>query len=189
MSAAATRTRWSWDEYMTWEALQPTKNELVDGRVVAMVGSTARHDVICNNLRRELGNQLRLQRCRVQGPDLKLRIGDNARYPDALIDCGAFAGDALLAQEPVAVFEVLSKSTAWIDQTLKLRDYDHLGSIRYYVLISQDEPRILAYTRAETGSLDTRAAQLLEGLAATLTLSDPVISIPFTTLYEGLELS
>ena len=41
-----------------------------------------------------------------------------------LIDCGPRVPGALYAQEPVAVFEVLPKSTGWIDQSLKLCDYD-----------------------------------------------------------------
>lgn len=66
-------------------------------------------------------------------------------------------------QGPVAVFEVLSASTAWIDQGLKLRDYDATPSIRYYVLISQDERRAMVYTRDAGGRLGGQNAVLLEG--------------------------
>lgn len=187
MSQATTPKHWTWDEYLDWEQRQPWKHELVDGQVYAMVGSTSRHDVICNNLRAELRAALRGQRCRVQGPDLKVRAGDNARYPDALIDCGNFAPDALLAQKPVAVFEVLSKSTAWIDQTLKLRDYERVDSVRYYVLISQDEAGVLVYVRDDAGRLGAQAAQLLDGLGNSLVLSDPDVTIPLDLLYEDIE--
>ena len=60
------------------------------------------------------------------------------------------------------VFEVLSKSTAWIDQTLKLRDYDATQTIMRYVLISHDEPRVMVYTRGEDGRLDLRTAMLAD---------------------------
>lgn len=188
MSQATTRKHWSWEEYLDWEQCQQGKHELVDGQVQAMVGGTSQHDLICNNLRREIGNVLRGKPCRIQGPDLKIRAGDNVRYPDALIDCGRFAPNALVAQEPVAVFEVLSKSTAWIDQTIKLRDYDSVASIRFYVLISQDEPRVLVYRRDESGRLAAHAAQLLEGLSAFLVLTDPDLTIPLQNLFDGVEL-
>lgn len=55
---------------------------------------------------------------------------------------------ARYAQESVAVFEVLSNSAGWIDQGLKLRDYDAILIIRAYVLISQDEMRALVCTPA-----------------------------------------
>ena len=132
MSEAMRQTSWTWEAYLDWEARQPIRYELVDGQVHAMGGGTAEHDTIGNNLRGELHTQLRGKPCRPHGPDLKVRAGGhvvgldprNGRYPDALIDCGPRVPGALYAQEPVAVFEVLSKSTGWIDQSLKLRDYD-----------------------------------------------------------------
>lgn len=187
MSEATQRTAWSWDDYLTWEAEQPIRHELVDGQVYAMAGGSFEHDTIANNLRRELGNQLRGKRCRVQGPDLKLRAGRNARYPDALIDCGPRVAGALLAQEPVAVFEVLSKSTGWIDQGRKLRDYDALPSVLFYVLISQDERRAMIYVRDETGRLGVRSAVVLESEDASIQLPDLGVAIAFTDLYEGVD--
>lgn len=189
MPEAPHRKHWTWEEYLDWESNQPTKHELVDGEVIAMVGGTSRHDLICNNLRRELSTQLRGKRCRLQGPDLKVRAGTSSRYPDALIDCGPLVDDAVSAQEPAAVFEVLSKSTAWIDQTRKLRDYDSTPTIRYYVLISQDELRVLVYARDEAGRLGSRNLILLETVADTLLLPDLGIAIPLPLLYEGLAIA
>ena len=105
-----------------------------------MGGGTAEHDTIGNNLRAELRDQLRGKPCRVQGHDPKVKAGTDGRYPDALIDCGARTPGALVAQDPTAVFEVLSRSTAWIDQSLKLRDCDATPGIRHHVLISQESP-------------------------------------------------
>ncbi len=187
MSQATTRKDWSWDEYLEWEQRQERKHELVDGQIRAMVGGTGEHDVICNNLRGALLDALRGSSCRVQGPDLKLRAGVNVRYPDAIIDCGPPLRGRLVAQAPVAVFEVLSKSTAWIDQTLKLRDFDSVSGIRFYVLISQDEPRVVVYTRDDAGRLSGRTAQLLEGLTESLVLSGPDVAIPLALLYQGVE--
>lgn len=77
----------------------------------------------------------------------------DGRYPDALNDRGPRVPGALYAQEPVAVFETLSKSTGWIDQSLKLCDYDATPTIRTYILISQDKKRPMAYTRDGAGQL------------------------------------
>jgi Uma2 family endonuclease len=186
MSEAVSDTGWTWEAYLEWEARQEIKHELVDGRVRAMTGGTVRHDLIANNLRAELRARLRGGPCRAQGPDLKVRAGKSARYPDAVIDCGPAVAEAVLAQHPKAVFEVLSRSTAWIDQGLKLRDYGATPSIRYYVLISQDEPRALVYVRDGDGGLDVRNATLLEGMEATLELSELAISVPFPALYEDI---
>jgi Uma2 family endonuclease len=141
------------------------------------------------NLRATLHAQLRGKPCRPHGPDLKVRAGRDGRYPDALIDCGPRVSGALYAQEPVAVFEVLSKSTGWIDQSLKLRDYDATATIRIYVLISQDEPRAMVYTRDANGRLGIQNAVLLEGADATIEIPDFRLVLPFSALYEGLEMA
>ena len=187
MSEAREESEWTWDAYLEWESRQPVRHELVDGQVHAMGGGTAEHDAIGNNLRGELRDRLRGKRCRPHGPDLKVRAGGDGRYPDALVDCGPRVPGALVAQEPAAVFEVLSKSTHWIDQSLKLRDYEATESIKYYVLISQEEPLVQVYRRDELGRFGVRSAVVLEGMDASIDLPDFGVSIPFGALYEGVQ--
>jgi Uma2 family endonuclease len=187
MSEVKRQTSWSWEAYLDWEACQPIRYELVDGQVFAMGGGTAEHDTIGNNLRAALHMQLRGSPCRPHGPDLKVRAGRDGRYPDALIDCGPRVPGALHAQEPVAVFEILSKSTAWIDQSLKLRDYEATPTIRAYVLISQDERRAMVHTRDENGRLGIQSAILLEGADASIEIPEFGLALPFSVLYEGIE--
>lgn len=187
MSEQRQRTHWNWDDYVAWEVAQPVRHELVDGQVHAMGGGTAAHDRIANALRVALAMRLRDGPCRPHGPDMKVQTGTgNGRYPDALIDCGPYRPEAFQAQEPVAVFEVLSRSTAWVDQGKKLRDYDATPGIKHYVLVSQDEPRVMVYTRNENGRLDIRDATLLEAVNTTLELPGAGISIPLAAIYDGL---
>jgi Uma2 family endonuclease len=187
MSEANRPTSWTWEAYLDWEVRQPIRYELVDGQVYAMGGGTAEHDTIGNNLRAALHAQMRGKPCRTHGPDLKVKAGKDGRYPDALIDCGPRVSGALQAQEPVVVFEVLSKSTGWIDQSLKLRDYDATPTIRTYVLISQDERRAMVYKRDENGRLGIQSAMLLEGADASIEIPELSLALPFMIVYEGLE--
>ena len=187
MSGRQQPIRWTWDEYVAWEATQPVRHELIDGQLYAMGGGTAAHDRIANALRVELTVRLRGGPCRPHGPDMKVQTGTgNGRYPDALIDCGPYVPEAMQASQPVAAFEVLSRSTAWIDQGKKLRDYDATATILYYVLISQDEPRVMAYTRNDAGRLDVRDAILLEDVDAILELPRVGVSLPLAAVYGGL---
>ncbi len=188
MSEAEQRETWSWDHYLEWEIRQPLRYELIDGKPRAMGGGTAEHDTIGNTLPAKLRARLRGRPCRVQGPDLKVKAGSDGRYPDALIDCGARVPGALVAQDPRAVCEILSRSTAWIDQSLKLRDYDATPGMRHYVLISQDEPRVLIYRRDEHDRLGVQAARLVDGIDGAIVLQEFDISIPLPVLYEGLDL-
>jgi Uma2 family endonuclease len=187
MSQARRPQAWTWESYLAWEAEQSIRYELVDGEVYAMGGGTMRHDIICNNLRASLRAQMRGKPCRVHGPDLKVQAGHDGRYPAALIDCGPATPGALHAQRPVAIFEVLSKSTAWIDQGLKLRDYEATPTVKTYVLISQDEQRALVYRRGAAGRLGLQGAALLEGPEAAIDITEHGVTLPFSMLYEAVD--
>ena len=194
----AKRRLMSWPEYLAWEATQPTKYELVDGEVRAMTGGTGEHDTICNNLRGELRERLRGKPCRPQGPDLKVRTGTgNGRYPDALIDCGRREIGDVQAKEPVVVFEVLSQrnreaicasSTSWIDLNEKFDDYDATPTIRHYVLIFQDQVRVMAYGRDDQGQFDRRRATVLRDGGESPSIPSLELSLPLAALYEDVDL-
>lgn len=187
MSVTKRHETWTWDSYLEWEARQELRYELVNGEIYAMTGGTADHDTISTNLVAELRERLRGGPCRAHGANLKVRAGLNGRYPDALIDCGPRVGDALVAQQPTVVFEVLSKSTAAIDQSLKLRDYEAIGSIKAYVLVDQDKPRVLVYARDIHGGMGSASSMVLaEGLGAMIDLPVLEIAIPLRAVYEGI---
>ena len=185
MSVTKRRETWTWDNYLEWEARQDMRYELVDGEVYAMTGGTADHDTISTNLVAELRERLRGSRCRAHGANLKVKAGRNGRYPDALVDCGPRVGEALDAQQPTVVFEVLS--TAAFDQSLKLRDYEAIESIRAYVLVDQDKPRVLVYARDVHGGIGSASSMVLaEGLNAMIELPVLELTIPLRAVYEGI---
>jgi len=51
--------RRTWEDYLEWEAREPTRYELVDGQIHAMDCGTAEHDTIGNNLGAALHAQMR----------------------------------------------------------------------------------------------------------------------------------
>lgn len=186
--AQALRQPLTWDDYLAWEALQEFRYELVDGQVYAMGGGTLAHDMIESNLHTELRRQLRGTPCRRGGPNVKVQTGNgNGRYPDGLIDCGPFVPDAVQAQIPTAVFEILSRSTVWMDQNTKFDDYDATPSIKHYVLIFQDTVRVMVYARADNGWLDRVGASKFTDLNDVATLGG--ITLPLSALYDGLDLT
>ncbi len=185
MSITQRRRDWTWEDYLAWEARQEMRYELVDGEVFAMTGGSRAHDRIANNLRATLWTQLQDGSCLPHGPDLKVRAGRNGRYPDALIDCGN--SNPLFAENPVAVFEVLSRSTAWVDHGMKLRDYDATPSVRHYVLVDQDRPRAMVYRRDDSLHLSAAAVTMLDGLDAVVEFPDLGFSIALDMIYKRVE--
>jgi len=171
-------------EFLAWEGKQELKWEFDGFQPVAMTGGTVAHSIIQGNLITILNNQLRGQRCRAYGPDLKIETGSKYRYPDALVSCTPIAPDATVAEEPVVIFEVLSESTAQSDRTTKLMEYRSLSSVRRYIMFEQDQAIATVVIRVDTG-------WNLEMLDVNGILSMPEIGveIPMAELYEGLELT
>ncbi len=181
----ARRQEWDLATFLTWEASQPARYELVDGAPRLMTGGNQSHALIGGNIVAGLNPRLRGSRCRPTGSDLRVVTGNgNVRYPDVLIDCDPFRPESHDASEPVAVFEVLSRSTAWIDPTTKLHDYDATPSILLYAVVAQDEPHVAAWRRDPSGRLAVKAA--LTGRDAVLALDPPAAALRLAGIYDGL---
>lgn len=184
MSDARLR-RWTLEEFLAWEEHQAAKHEFVDGEVPLMTGVTQGHDRIVANLIANLSGKLRGSPCRAGRSDLRVMTGNgNVRYPDVLIDCGPFRCEAREASEPVVLLEVLSRTTAWTDLHDKLRDYDATPAVRQYIVVAQDEPRIVVWERDPSGRL--ALASGLEAQDGQLALSATDAALRMSEIYEGL---
>lgn len=176
---------WSLEGFLAWEESQPAKYELVDGQPRPMTGVSQGHYLIVANIAVGLRGRLRGSPCRPHGPELRVITGTgNVRYPDVGIDCGAFEREFHNASLSVAVFEVLSRTTAWIDLHHKLRDYDATPSIQHYIIVAQDGPRVEVWTRGTAGRLGLAAT--LTTLDAHMTLDPPGVTLAIAELYDGL---
>lgn len=175
---------WSLAEFMEWEAGRPERWELVGGEPRMMAGGSQVHALIAANLIAFLRPTLRGTPCRPSGFDLRIPIPEtgNLRYPDVTIDCGPFDPSARSAGAPSVVFEILSRSTGWYDQTTKLRDYETVPSIRQYVCISQSEQLVSVWIKGDDGrwgpSMDTRDS------AASIFLPHLNVLLPMSIIYD-----
>jgi Uma2 family endonuclease len=185
----ARRASWSLADFLAWETEQGERYEFVGGRAVMMAGGTQAHALIAANIVALLRPLLRGSGCRPAGSDLRVSIPatGNARYPDATIDCGRFDPAAHDASEPRIVFEVLSKSTGWYDQTEKLRDYAAVPAIRQYVCVSQSERRVSVWLRDGEGRLVAQPD--LVGAEDRLPIVGLDAPLALAGIYEGLDWS
>jgi Uma2 family endonuclease len=170
------------EEFLVWEERQEGRYEFDGIRPVAMTGGTIAHEVIGQNLRTELNIRLRGSRCRTLGPNTKIEVVGRIRYPDALVVCSPLNLKATVAQEPVMVFEVLSHSTAHIDQFEKLREYTAAPSIRRYVILGQDIIGATVYVRDGDRMVVETVAR-----GETLMLPEIGVEIPLDDLYRDVE--
>ena len=131
------------DQFLAIDFGSDRKFELVDGVIHMMTGGTSAHARVATNILTFLRPKLRGTGCRPYGSDMGVEVDEtNLRYPDVSIYCdnpSAPEKDSVRAfNNPVAIFEVLSKSTANEDQGRKLDEYRRLESVDTIVFIDPD---------------------------------------------------
>jgi Uma2 family endonuclease len=152
----------SFEDYFEAEvraAVDAPKREWFDGVVYAMSRGTPEHGRLTSRATIVLGNALPAT-CQVYSSDTMLFIeaANLATYADLSVVCGQLEtitvrkhgkslGQAVV--NPTVLVEVLSESTERYDRDRKFQVYAQIASLREYVLISQDMPRIEVFRRVD----------------------------------------
>lgn len=182
MSSHPHPTMISPEEYLVRERAAECKSEYIAGEVRTMTGASRKHNLVAVNLAALLHTQLRGRPCETYASDMRVQTrADVYLYPDVVVVCGEpeLADDRFdTLLNPTVVVEVLSPSTEGYDHGEKWEKYRRLASLRDYLLVAQDEPRVERYTRqgeglwlfSETDGLD--AELRLESIGCTLALRD-----------------
>ena len=187
MAYAFEKNRIARDEYLQGELVSEIRHEYIAGNVYAMSGGTLNHQRVCGNFLRLAGNQLVGKPCFPTGSDFKLRVplgaGEEAFYcPDGMIIRVPLPGDALFADSPSVILEVLSPNTRRNDEVQKFRDYLTIRTLRTYILAEADTPFLTLHRR---NGEDFRR-ESLAGLDASLELPEVGISLPLAELYRDV---
>lgn len=139
-------------DYLIFERESEMKHEFLDGEVLAMSGGSRSHNRICVNLIRLLSTQLRAGDCEVFSSDMRVKIvSGKYTYPDLSVVCGEaqFSDDVDNLLNPTLIIEVLSPSTEGYDRGKKFQHYRTMPSLKTYLLVAQDQPRIEQYILQE----------------------------------------
>jgi Uma2 family endonuclease len=135
------------EEYLALERAAERKSEYRDGEMIGMTGASRRHSLIAGNFFVEMANQLKGRPCEAHINDLRVLIAASRvyTYPDIVVVCG----EPELADRyrdtltnPAVLIEVLSPSTEAYDRGEKFGYYRTLASLREYLLVSQDRPKV-----------------------------------------------
>ncbi|HWS90734.1 MAG TPA: Uma2 family endonuclease [Pyrinomonadaceae bacterium] len=177
------------EEYLDLERQSEIRHEFLDGTVYAMSGESLAHSIICFNLAGALHPQLRGTKCSGLSPNMKVRAGEAGlyAYPDLAVFCGEAVfhdkhKDVLL--NPTVIFEVLSRSTQAYDRGEKFERYKSIETLRDYVLVSQDRPRLEHFSLQPDG---TWAHTELEGTDAALALDSINCRVALADIYDRID--
>ncbi len=154
MIATRQLSRFTPQEYLTWEIQQPLRYEYFDGEVFAMSGGTLPHADIALNIASLLKSALS-KRCKVRNSDAKVGITAEGPfvYPDVSVTCDERDRTAQkFSGYPCLIVEVISPSTEAYDRGGKFALYRRLESLQEYVLIGSETKLVEVFRRDEQGA-------------------------------------
>ena len=187
MSAALKLNRIAVKDYLAGELDSPTKHEYVDGQVYAMAGARNLHNVIGTNVLGSLYGRLRGKPCRPFNSDTKIHIETEGKvcyyYPEVSVICRQNSLLDSFQDEPVAVFEVLSKKTRHKDEGEKKDDYLTIPSLGVYVMLEQEVALAVVFRRTKAGFV----REVYKGLDAVIPLPEISTELPLSEIYDGAE--
>lgn len=137
------------EDYLKFDRRDAAKQEFSNGKAVAPVGSSRRHNLIGSNTTIAIGSRVRGHKCEVYVNDMRVKLAPhNYCYPDVVVVNGEpkFEGKELdILLNPTVIVEIMSKTTLNHDKTEKLDRYLAMESVREILLIKEEDMRVEHY--------------------------------------------
>jgi Uma2 family endonuclease len=173
-------------DYLAFTDTRPDEErwELIEGSPVSNASPVTRHQVILKNLAYQFGRRQRESRVSWRAfPGTGVRVSATSLpQPDFLVrPRGEQSGDPRICDDPLALFEILSPSTASRDLRWKRDAYTSLPTLLHYVVIAQDAAEVVVFSR-DAGF----AEQRLRGLSEAVPLTAIGVTLPLSEIYEDI---
>lgn len=145
--------KFNYDDYLHWP--DEERWELIDGVAYDMSPApTRKHQEIISNLAVDFGNFLKSKQCKMYLAPFDVRLKENEAsdeetctvvQPDIVVFCDKSKLDKRGAVgAPDLCIEILSDSTGYKDETVKLKLYEKHG-VREYWLVNPDTETLFVY--------------------------------------------
>lgn len=178
----------SLEDFLAYAETKEERLEFFKGQVQMMSSTSKAHSIITCNLNRNLYGKLKGKDCMTfqETVNLKIKYEKCVFLPDIVVTCHPddLSLNTKFLENPSIIIEVLSPSTELQDRSIKWEFYRKITSLRYYLLVSKDEPKIEIYGRPHAQSLFY--FQEYKGLQTTIDLQEMDIHIPMSDIYEGI---
>jgi Uma2 family endonuclease len=178
------------EEYVELEKSSEERLEFFAGKVFNTSDETPSHCLITGNIITEIKCKTDKTKVRVFSSNLKIKVPkcETYRYADATVVLGKPTIDRFydfeLLVNPTLIVEVLSDSTKSFDLGDKFTYYKSIESFTEYLLIDQDRPHVVLYTKQTE---DAWLQREFDGLNAKFFLSSLDCEISLADIYENIE--
>lgn len=180
--------RYTYEQYLSYEASSNVRHEYLDGEIYAMAGGTIDHAAMAANTSAAILAQIKGGPCRVFSSDLKVRVlaADLATYADVTVVWGRPETDPAsdhVVLNPALLVEVTSPSSETWDRGEKLALYKLIPALRACVIVSHRARHIELHRREDDGSWTRHEARGGEAVA----LPWPGAALAVDDVYLGTE--
>jgi Uma2 family endonuclease len=172
------------EAFLDWVETVEERCEYAGGRAILLPRINLGHALVSGNLLVALSQRLDPHRFDVMGPTFAVHVGNSVRLPDVMVEFAQEDGQALQAEAPLLIAEVISPETRHFDFGEKRQEYLGLPSLQAYLIVSPDEPQIWIWRRADSG-FDPEP-EIVEGRDRIVALPALAIEIPVAEIYRGI---
>ncbi|WP_159477469.1 Uma2 family endonuclease [Dyadobacter sp. 3J3] len=174
-------------QFLKMEEKSEIRHEFYDGEVFAMAGTTMNHNRIVGRIRGFLETIFLPKGCDVFAENIKVEAIENFYYPypDVIVTCAPEdINGTYIVKHPSVLVEVLSKSSANYDRGFKLKKYQDIASLQYYMLVAQYECYVELFTR--TAQQGVWTYQSFDKADDIISFSLLDFTMPVSAVYEGI---
>jgi Uma2 family endonuclease len=173
------------EEYRAFEKTAELRHEFYYGKLIEMPGEAKNANRIAKNLLLKWNDALENQGLEMFLHDIKTQVKEDKiyRYPDVVVAPFADDADDYMVLHPVILVEIASEDSYRRDTGAKLREYLKLTTLRYYLIISQEEMYVQLHIRKNGDWV----MQLFEEADEVIELTHLSLKISLNDLYKRVD--
>ncbi|HFA50821.1 MAG TPA: Uma2 family endonuclease [Bacteroidetes bacterium] len=174
-------------EWLELEKHSDIRHEYYYGKLIPMAGEAKRANILAGNIKKHLDDPLYEKGFLIYDHDVKAEVVPEGiyRYPDLVAAPIDDDEDEYIVKQPVMMAKVASEKSGFRDRVKKRKEYLNIKTMKYYLIVSQNEMWVVLHSRGSTGNWETQYLTEPEDVAE---LTDFGICISLADIYKRVAL-
>ncbi len=173
---------YSVEEYFEFEKNSELRHEFYYGKLIEMPGEAKKANRIAKNILLKWNDALDAQGFEIFTHDVKAEVKQSKifRYPDLVVAPESDDADEYIIKKPVIIAEIASEDSWKRDTRAKLKEYTALPTLKYYLIVSQEEVFVQLYKRKD----NDWTFEVFEELDEVIEIAEFQLKMPLSELYK-----